>query len=224
MSYARRGLRALGVSILAALGLMAVTAGGASASGTFLVQELAGVWDAAILGKGDNPLDNENRLLVLNLKIEFFCHSGSAGGKINQAGHGHTTVEFKECFASGVNQDGDLIGEICELENDIVAKALAQVVLHSTKPYILFSPLEGEFYGVINTEPCPIPTASLKGNVVANISNPDGDNLVKLLSTKAMLGLFTTDKLFYGKNEAHLDVDGNVELSGAHENKAWGAA
>jgi len=216
MSYARRGLRALGVSILAALGLMAVTAGGAQ--GDFLVEN----GTAPIAGALENPLESNFRILGLN--IEFFCHGGTASGSVELIGHGHATLELTECLVQGVNSAGELVGEPCALENNIVAKTLVSLILHNEKPYLLFSPLEGEVFAMVSGEPCPIPDSTVKGSVVASISNPDGDDVTKLISTKGNLSLFTSGKLFYGKNEAHMSADATVELTGAFKGVKWGAA
>jgi len=226
MNYRKQGLRALGLSILAALGLMAFTAAGAQASGTFLVQGLTGEWTATITGEEDNPLGNENKFLILNLNVEFYCHDATATGSIKPNGHGTGTITFSDCFAHGVTSGGALTGEPCELENSIVAKVLALVILHNSKPYVLFSPQEGETFATLNTEPCPIPSASVKGFAVVSISNPDGDDVTKLISSKGSTTLFSSAQhhLLYGKNEGHLDADANIRLAGSHVNLPWGAS
>jgi len=232
MSYGKRGLKALMLSILAALGLMAFTAVGAQAQ-SFLVQDLTAPWsDVPISGTADDPLTNKNRLWILGLNIEIYCHGGSASGKINSNGHGHGHLLFTSCFAHGVNSSGELVGEPCKLDHHVLAEVLVLVILHSNgKPYILFEPLMvpgenplNETFATLNTEPCPIPSAPVKGSVVASISNPDADSVTKLLSTKGNLTLFSFDKLFYGKNEAHLDADANVALAGTHVGDTFGAS
>jgi len=226
MSYARRGLRALGVSILAALGLMAVTAGGAQASGTFLIAGLAAPWsNVPIVGEADAPLANQNRFWILNLNIEVYCHEAAVGGTISSNGHGHAEIKFTTCLVHPVNSSGELILEPCQLDSSILGKTLVLVILHNSKPYLLFSPLEGKFlFHLTDTEPCPVPVAGFSGSIVATVSNPDGDDVTKLISTKGTLALFTTDKLFYGKNEVHLDADFYISLSGGHQGLKWGAA
>jgi hypothetical protein len=143
-------------------------------------------------------------------------------GKISTHGHGHATLTFSNCLASGTNNDGTLKGSTCELEGNLVAKVLALVILHNSKPYLLFTPLDGLTFLSIEGEPC-IPSASFKGSQVASISNPDGDDVVKLISTKGMASLFPTHTLKYGNNPAHLTVDAKVQLAGAHIGLKWGA-
>jgi hypothetical protein len=224
MNHGKQGLKVLGVSLLAALGLMAFGAGGAQASGSFLIEGLSGLWEATVTGEGENLLEGGSRVRVLGLNAEVFCHAGTATGKITAHGHGHATLNFTNCLVSGTNNDatGTLKGAVCTLEENLVAKVLTLVILHNSKPYLLFTPLDGLTFMEISGEPC-LPTAAYKGSQVASISNPDGDDVTKLISTKGMASLFPTHTLKYGVNSAHLTVDATVKLAGAHTGLAWGA-
>lgn len=221
MNYRKQGLRALGLSILAALGLMAFTATAAQASGTFLVAGLSGSWTAEATGKGENILESYLQVLKLNLKLA--CHQISVtNAKISNAGHGTGTISFSSCLVT--DNAGNEVD--CTLHEPINANVLALVVLHNSKPYILFSPTGANFAVVKSLgEFCTLPKeAAVTGSVVVSISNPDGDDVTKLISTKNMLSLFTADKLFYGAHEGHLVADAEVALSGIHEGLKWGAA
>jgi hypothetical protein len=225
MNYRKQGLKALGLSFVAALGLMAFTAAGAQASGSFLIAGLGAFTNVPITGVAENTLTS--RLLILKLNLEIFCHAGKVtNGSISSNGHGSATIVFEGCLAQGVSgTTGLLTGSACTMERNIEAKVLALVVLHNTKPYILFSPAEGEAFALVLEHTCPLPEhALIKGSVVASIANPDIDEVKKLISTKGMLTLFTADKLFYGANEAHLEADAIVELTGSpHGGLAFGA-
>jgi hypothetical protein len=220
MNYKKQGLKALGLSFVAALGLMAFTAAGAQASGTVTVQGLSPPFTTPIAGTIENALHANSRLLILKLNLEISCHKGKAAGHLSNAGHGHAEIIFEHCLAKGVGQSE---AEACLMENNIVAKVLALVILHgeANKPFIRFSPLEGESFALVLEHTCPIPEhALIKGSVVAEIVDPELKVGSKLITTKGMLSLFTGDKLFYGANEAHLDADALVSLVN-HPTAAW---
>ena len=229
MAYLKHRLKPLALSLLATSVLMAFAATGATASGKFTVEE---EWTATIKGQAENTL--ENRLWVLGLNLEIFCHEATATGSINSSGTGTVTVEFKKCLGQGVNGSGTLVGSACEIPDNIVAKASALVILHEGNeklavheinkglPYLLLTPQDGlTFATIINkNEECLVPDkGTVKGSLVASISNPHETNVQKLLSTKSMLNLFGS-KLLYGSNEAHLDADMQIEI-GTVTRTAW---
>lgn len=219
MKY-RRAIKAFGLSIFAVLGLMAFAAGGAQASGTFLIQNLAAPWTASAVGEGENLLESYRQILKLNIKIK--CHSAIGAGSIKNTGHGHITINLFECLAT----DNSLDPVECSFHEPIQTQALVLVVLHGVNPYVLFSPLDGLTFAIVKTlgEFCTLPKeVAVKGSIVASISNPGGDDVTKLISTKNMLSLFTSDKLFYGAHEMHLVADGIIRLAGQHNGHAWGA-
>jgi hypothetical protein len=225
MNYGKQGLKVLGLSLLAALGLMAFGVSGASASGSFLIEGLGAPWEATITGAGENLL--ESRFIVLPLNIEIFCHLATATGTIKNTGHGHATLTFSECLTVGIDSNvvHTLKGSVCTLEENIIAKVLALVFLHTNgAPYILLSPLDGLTFAEVGGEPC-IPGAKIKGSQVLSISNSGGDDVTKLISTKIAnySTLFPSDSLKYGINAATLTADANVSLSGAHVGRKWGA-
>ncbi len=227
MNY-QRGLKALGLSILAALGLMVTTAGGAQASGTFLIQGLAPPWTHLITGAGENNLDSY--LLILKLNVKISCHAVSLTGTIKNTGHGHVSFKLSSCLVT--DSASESVG--CTLAEPIEFRYLVLAILHNSKPYLLFSPLDGLAGGTIKAsgEFCTLPKeATIKGSFVTWISNPDGDDVTKLISTKAippaqkptMLELFPGDALMYGSHVMHLIFDANVALAGPGEGRAWGA-
>ncbi len=243
MNYRKQGLRALGLSLLAALGLMAFAAAGAQASGEFLIAEPTNPnWlEETITGKLENALTSS--LLILNLNHELICHEATVTGNINSHGHGHVDFELENCYVQGVS-GGVLVGAKCSYF-DIIIKTLALVILHEggTKltldglggaehklgkgtPYILFTPLDGLTFAtvVIGESECAMPAESrLKGCFVASIQKPFEDEVVKLISSKGLLELFGCT-ILYGANQAHLSLDALFSLSGSEIGKKWGAA
>jgi hypothetical protein len=223
MNYRKRGLKALGVSLLAALGLMGFIATEVQAAGTVTIAGLSSPFETPISMVLENTLNS--RYWILKLNLEISCHKGSGTGALTSSGHGKVTIRLEECLAQGVTSGGVLTGSPCTMERNIEAKVLALVLLHGTenKPYILFSPAENETFALILEYTCPLPEhALIKGAFVASIANPAQAVGSKLISTKGTLTLFTGDKMFYGANEAHLDLDAVVGLSGEnHIGLAW---
>lgn len=96
MNQGRHGIKVLGLSLLAALGLMAVSAAGAQASGEF-----------TILGHSftNHPLGSESvegefaqgELLVPGLNITFNCTGGLIFGTALLGGVAHVTVLYNGC-------------------------------------------------------------------------------------------------------------------------------
>ena len=236
MNYLKQGLRVLGLSLLAILGLVVFTVSGALASGTVLVEGLSPPFTVEIKGKQHNAL--EGRLLILSLNMEIFCHNASVSGTLSSAGAGKGTITFKGCLAQAVTNGDVLTGQICELE-DMVVKGVALVILHSGntaltleqhgtgtgEPYLLVTPeggVSGSFVTIVNETECALPEeVKVKGCGVVRIVTT-GDQIEHLVSTKGMLSLFGC-KLSYGSNESHLDADAFVSLTGSHAGLSWGA-
>ncbi len=235
MNYRKQAHKAFGLSLLAVLSLMALTASGAQASGTVLVKGLSPPFTVEITGVQHNAL--EGRLLILNLNYEIFCHAASVSATLSSAGAGKGTITLEKCLAQAVS-GGALSGQACGLEN-MVVKGEALVILHSGNtaltteqhgtgtgdPYLLITPeggVSGTFVTVVNQTECALPEqVKVKGCGVARIVTT-GDRVEHLLSTKGMLSLFGC-KLMYGSNESHLDVDALVSLAGSHNGLEWGA-
>ncbi len=227
MNHRKRGLRALGVSMLAALGLMAFAASGAQGSGTLLV--LNPEKTALLTGFGTFPLTGTalntltNKLLVLGLNMEIFCHTVTITGSLSETGTGTLTILLENCLTQGVS-GGALTGAVCTIPH-ITHKFKALVVLHSGntalsqsqhgtgtgEPYILFTPEDLlTFATVTNNTECALPeTAKVKGCFVAKVDNL---NYAPFHDTKTtgMLTLFGC-KINYGANEAHLDAEVRIE-------------
>ena len=138
MNYRKHGLKALGLSLFAILGLMAFAAAGVQASGLVLVLNalkngsLPKPFTVALTGKEHNALATNSRLLILGLNFEIFCHTAVvSNGIITDKGSGHATITFQTCLAQGLVVGTDtLTGAICEIP-DIVASTKYLVILHS---------------------------------------------------------------------------------------------
>ena len=137
MNYRKHGLKALGLSLFAVLGLMAFAAAGVQASGLVLVLKadkvgsLVKPFTVGIKGKEHNALAVDSKLLVLGLNYEIFCHKAGVTGTLTSSGSGSATITFEGCLAQGLVAGTDtLTGAVCELPN-IVAKTKYLIILHS---------------------------------------------------------------------------------------------
>jgi len=227
-------LRALGLSLLAALGLMAFTAAGAQAealkgvAGKIKVLGVDAVGPITVLGEQEKL----GTLLVPGLKFEIVCEKVDVlEGKIISGAKGEGLAEllYLECVTWNL---GLTVKLPCELLEDaspfaagsILAKVKLLVVLHEVSAgvsdtYILATAdnekEEGALASILYSTPseCPLPKLTeVKGSVVFKVTLGDlslkqPEELYVLATASQELsssGLFT-DKLFYGVNEAFID-------------------
>ena len=190
MSYRRNGLRALGVSLMAALGLMAFTAAGAQAA--FLYLEGGVTKTLAVESEPVVSAHNTGTLLVPGLNIEIQCKKvesdPTAKVKLlanSVVAHGH--LLFTECESFEIENKVTkvkltLLGS-CKpsspgtASGTVLAGGLAELVLHEAtgRTYVLFKPLspkkEGEkvpFTIVVLPETCALAeTSEVTGSLVA---------------------------------------------------------
>jgi hypothetical protein len=231
MNHRRRGLKVLGLSILAALGLMAFTAAGAQGA-------LFNTGEWLIAGKTLKELkveketifmeseDHDTYFLILKLELIVECLKFSGTGYILPLGHGDVDLFFEECEV--LDHKKNKID--CEVE-DFWAKLLAQVILHGPDgkelPYILFSALEKS--GIIAIirmfgEECVLPEeAAITGSFVAHVTNPLEDvELQLILVNETSLLLFPEHRLKYGFHEVHLFLNALAHLTGKYVGQPWG--
>ena len=137
MNYRKHGLKALGLSLFAVLGLLAFAATAAQASGLVLVLKADQVgslpkpFTVGITGKEHNALAADSRLLILTLNFEIFCHKLTvSNGLLTSSGSGSATITFEICLVQGVTGADVLTGAVCQIDN-IVAKTKFLIILHS---------------------------------------------------------------------------------------------
>lgn len=229
MNYRRHGLKALGLSILAALGLMTFMVAGAQAGGgEWLVLDKDGT---ALTLKELNPqsasitLTQEGigRVYILKLNVLQKCETvTTSNAHIVPLGHGKATITFSKCYYT----DLKLVKSPSCGVKDYTINVLILLIKHNGAGYLLFSPLTGlTFAALLNTgEECTLPHEwEFKGHFVAKIEASPKQHLVtQLISTKGMLELFPTDTVTYGSHVTHFEFDGLVQLTGTHQGLSWG--
>jgi hypothetical protein len=238
MRDSKFGLRAFGLALVAALGLMAFMAVAAQAenlidggkTGLFLVEkkgELAkpGVtFEANQVGKGTLGVQGRN--------LAVLCEVGTIKGEFLSDVEALGSAEFSKCSAwTWVNLE---IGKThttklpCTVDEPIkVKRAKAFAKLHKnaageTEKFVLLGEDEEDFTTlVLLGAECTLPEKNLiTGGLVVKVDNSDTVNPVVLAleEFQTLLG----DKLLFGAFAATLKGEANVKLTGSHVGKTVG--
>jgi hypothetical protein len=230
MSFRKHGLKVLGLSVMAALGLMSFSASFAHA--TWLEN------GAAITGlkNATGEVDLLGVLEVPALSVEIDCATFSVkkgeilgSSEATEPNVGHLELLYEKCDAYGTSPtlgpDNNGKCEIYETsanrtaltnEGNILAKALALVVTHNGKQYVLVKNISAQIF---SRECTALPNGlTVTGDVTLDLHEGGGTNRIKQLATVANLTLFP-NQLKYGINPAFLL--GSVWVSLASGNP-WG--
>jgi hypothetical protein len=224
MSQGRHGLKVLGLSLLTALGLMAVTAGVAQAAEfihedmTFSSLNITSEQVEGSIGAGE--------LLVPGLGLKIHCESGHVkNAKVYLGGKAEASVLFLGCKVLE-NTKCTVYEKELETPGAIEASGVGKLVLHNNKHYLVAEsdefarvfihgdkcllPLENLVDGSVALELEKALTLNLKDQPISDISKSDDE----------LLGV----QLFFGEELAEIDGGlGTAHLSGTHENDFWGA-
>lgn len=232
MSNRRNGLKAIGLSFLAVLGLMAFMAGGAQAN---WLAELEAGKELKALTTNETVAASAHtvgKLAVAAKKIEFRCTTLASSGLklVASSVTAEGKVSFTGCKAfSPIGSETEQ--KNCKPVEPIVAGGKALVVLHETKNFVLFEPetTGGVFTTVEVPELCALTeTSKVTGSLVAEcltfatLAKSDckvGEVTHLIQPTPA--GLFPADVLKFGASEATLAGVAATKLSGALATRSW---
>ena len=231
MGHTRHGLKALGLCLIAALGLIALSATAAQAAG-FDIEGTAITAEKDVTAESDST---SYILLVPKSNLETLCKVFELDfGKIFPDGKTLAELLYKECdvleHLSPLNKLPCWVQDnVKKILNEIHIKVEDKLIEHKGKVYDLFFPHGGgttfvtlEFTGA----ECPLPLAAvpITGSVVAEECTGTKDLKVKKVSQliqEAAAGLFPSDGLFFGKNPATLIGSVILKLGGAEAGKEW---
>ena len=227
MSNAKRGLKALGLSLLAAMGLMAFLAAGAQAT-----WDLEGIEIIKDIPVGGNFVaGQEGLLLVPTQNLVIHCKKFTIEKALLlklPALDADADLKYEDCktLVKGVENAG------CKPEI-LPVKALLLPFLHNGEIYILAEQQTGvPNFTVIhyNEETCALPPLpAVTGSVVFEcykeaLKLDDCKNSLAIhLIRPAPPALFPTDTLKYGLNAAEIHGEAEVFLTGEDLNKKWNA-
>jgi hypothetical protein len=220
MNYARNGLRAFGLSLLGALGLMALVASGAPAAETWDQDgmEIPATRELTV------SLHEESALLVGNLKI--LCLTVVSHDVLifkNGDMQGELLLTNCKTFQGGVEQPA------CRPVEPIIKKFLSKVALHAGETVLLFTPSMGStVFEVIEFKaPCLMMSpVHLKGSLLveclkeANLGLHSCNEPQKAHLWRAINPQPAGHGLMYGGNAAVLDGVLKARLS-AFPNSFW---
>lgn len=217
----------LGLSFMAALGLMAVATAGAQAN--WLVEGVELTENETVKVEALTPFT----LTVPAKKLEINCTTVASKNYklIGKSATAEGELEISGCtsFSTGVEQKNCKPGEPIK----IALKSL--LILHNSISYLLDEPTAAgnKFATIVFGELCAITeTADLKGSIVLECGhlNPPGTWLildcknseVTHLVRVAPAALFTSDSIIFGLSQAAVADATRVNLSGARTGKPWG--
>jgi hypothetical protein len=233
MRNRKHGLKALGLSFLAALGLLALTAAGAAATawdvnGTLMSEALLPEMDGAL--KESALIVTKNGIgqaLIIHCS-EFTVTAGNLHLK-----DGTATIQYDNttCLTliNGMNQKNcghEVVGGI----NMLPFQARILPVLHNGVVYLLAEPQSGTAFTQVHYGGlCSLPLVSIGGTVTFECEDgklvprscevPAVKQLVRPVTNQALFG----DELKYGANLATLQGEAEVFLKGAHANLPFNA-
>jgi hypothetical protein len=239
MSYRKQGLRALGLSFVAVLGLMVFMVVGAQAAFLYFqptTKTLTGESEPTISAHTDGTL------LVPGLNFKILCQKvesdpASRVKILASSPVAHGSLLFRECesfsISSNILQGNCTPKSPGAAAGEILAGGLAELISHEGKSYILFRPSAGKQLGtIIFPETCGIETVNVTGTFVAEcgILNTSNEYLggscathrVEQLLRPAPQELFSSDKLQFLGREASLDGIAAVKFGAPCAGCSWG--
>jgi len=246
MSFRKHRLKVLGLSFLAALSLMALSAGGAQAG--YLILNASGV-ASELHATASGEIDLLGVLLVPDLNFEVVCHEFEVKeGLILTGGVAHAKLLFKNCLIYEIkNKVTGLLTELpkCKVyetsmdeelnlnAGNALAEGLVLVIKHEfkvgekteSKIELLAHPKEagGRFATLFFNELCPVPLESPISGLLTLEAHLGGHQVKQLL--REALPNLTLGSLIFGSGAgrpALLDGAAWVFLTGAHEGLKWG--
>jgi hypothetical protein len=234
MSHKASRLRSLGLSLIAALGLVAFTASSAQALGNWRIE------GANINATKEFEAEKDSngfKFLVPTLNIEVFCENLATDDGLIFAGvkAGEGLVEFLFTTCS-VNQLSPLTALPCTVSN-ITAKAKFSLILHKKANYLFVEPEAGGEFGKVKFSGIECTLAAeyaLGGEFILQdgLSGDFATELIKHLVEEAPQALFNGQleegiilpfaRLTLG-SKAIVTLDGSawLKLKTPNNNKNW---
>lgn len=233
MSHRKPGTRLLRLSLLAALGLMALTATSAQAENLEAGKTKRGtitVLGSEELAIGETVTGEEEGTVLAQVPgrgIEMKCPGGYdiEEAQILKEGVGDAKVTFLECKVFTIGGKEEVPCNVLPKGN-ITGSALLLAIKHEGKAYVLGEPKPGntvftiiEFGGA----ECPLATKNIvSGSYSGELKEAEGVEL--LVTGNQAIQKLLGDKVSFGAFEALVIGSGKVHLTGAHKGCKWGVA
>jgi hypothetical protein len=219
------GLKVLGLSLLAAIGLMAIGAAAAQAGSEVTVEGVPLVGEKNLkgtIGAGE---------LLTAGGIKIGCSAGTFTGtlkNVSKVGEGKVTALYTGCKVLGAEKVCEIYEELPKVgPGSIAATGEGKLIVHEGKHYLLIKGLGPTelFSDFVILDPlllerCTLPEEDYLVTGLTLLSLPDILTLAKLhkaetLDPVLMAKLFPTHQLFLGKEKSHLagGSSASVELT-----------
>jgi hypothetical protein len=231
----KNGFKALGLCLIAVLGLMGITAVGAQAKGDWRIEGANTATTAEFTSEKDGTKDFTILTGTGGTEIEVLCQELTTDDGLllaptkTESGKGLVTLLFKGCktFLNGS------LSEACKPIEPIVAKLKFLLVLHNKTTYLLLEPDVGTTFAAIKFEAgCALPEIVITGSLAYEDGNEPFENeSVKRLMLGVPAPLFggqteggTTlpnARLLFGVNSVKLEGSIWWKLAGANLGKKW---
>lgn len=250
MNLRKHGLRVLGLSLLAALGLVVLTASAAHAKqGLFLINDSLANLLATFTG---GLIGGTGSLLVPSLDVGILCTGLTvlAGSEIINAHEGLANLRLDGCAYYIISALPAKVkpGANCTIYNELADKTkhVGQILVSYKLLPILVKLAGGAEHkllilaepdlklpsgkvvnALITSEKCNVPSSvEATGSTVLQLLAADAAKQ-ELIEAPEALRLLTPgvekDQLFYGTNEAFIDGEAFLELTGSHSTQTWGS-
>jgi hypothetical protein len=231
--------RALGLSILGVLSMMAMFAVSAQAA-EFQFEKFIEVTKkfekvAVLLATATGSQEGSGSLLVPGRNLKLTCTSGDVetGSEIINSKEGLAKITFLGCTALDLKTGTELP---CTVDNP---KALAKLlpVIHAFKekvneveielklPFVLAEPDGGTIFTTVLLlgEACPLPEENpVTGSVSAQATT--NNSVIDLAVFSEAIQKLIGDKLLFGGFESFINASATLELTGVHAGFDWGVA
>ncbi len=224
MSHATCGLKALGLSFLVALSLMAFAASGAQAVAEMKVSGSKLVTNETLEGVAVSPY----LATIPGQKLEIHCKTVNTHWIWLS---GDWWFE-RQHLLSGCEtlQNGKAVVACNPINQPVVFSAIALPILHNNVTYLLMEPEAGGVFGTMqfNSETCALAEdTEITGSYVLECLTAGGvsGNCNEELATHnvrpASTALFSKDALSFGENPMTITGTEAVKMSGANEGLKW---
>jgi len=231
--HARRSIKILGLSLLAAVSVMAVTAAGSQAA-NFRINGAALTANETVAGTGA-----EGELLVPGLGLKINCTSSAIAGTLELAGMAKAVVTFSTCTV--------LENKFCTVyptaldrekqtnKGKLVADGLGQLQLDEKVHYLkvegltvggVLQPFTTVYFGGAGcTLPQPNDIGGTTSFKLPTALTESVNQSLSVVETEAEEKLFGAVGLTYGKEPASImgGAVTNLHLTGANVGKTFGA-
>jgi hypothetical protein len=235
MKDGKFGLRAFGLAIVAALGLMAFSAVAAQAENLTdggkaalfeILKSSALVPGATFTGKLEKWTDGlvHEFILVEKSNLAILCSQiDIEEGKFLSDKEALAKVRLLECRVFNFAGTEEVPGCFITNSKSIVFSYIILPKKHEGESFLLFEP-DGAIFTIIEFEKekgCPLPIKNeIKGTFGALVKEKEA--VVHLITFSAAIQTLLGDKATFGVNPLVIDSNWLLELTGIHKGCSWG--